>query len=159
MSSFLTLFRDNRLAGVRNTAIIGELKMLNCKIGEHGLVLSDADCRELAEFRRDVLNECDRVETGLGAVGTIVEQFADSGYVDQRNFKQVVEDLTECFYTLKNETEGKASDDQVMEFLHYLFETAVGGDTSKMYDSQAMDDFVSAVRGDLRYRDPEDEED
>ncbi|MBQ9116155.1 MAG: hypothetical protein IJY04_03945 [Clostridia bacterium] len=158
MPNYLALFSGGKLAEIRVQAVTKELLALSGEISEHGITVSEADCRELAEFRRDVLIESERIETGLGAVGRIATEFADSGYVDQQNFVQVVEDLTECFYTLKNETEGKASDDQVMEFLHYLFETAVGGDTSRMYEAQAMDDFVSAMRGDLRYKDPEDDE-
>lgn len=129
---------------------------LNDDIAEHGIVLSEEDCKDIAEFRHEALLESDRVEVGLGIAGRIVREFADSGYVDQHSFRQVVEDLLECFYTLKNETEDKATDDQVMEFLHYLFETAVGGDTSRLYDAEEMDAFVSQMRGDLRFKEFED---
>ena len=124
---------------------------LNDEIAEHGIVLSAEDCKDIAEFRHEALMESDRIEAGLGIAGRIVREFADSGYVDKTNFRQVVEDLIECFYTLKNETEEKATDDQVMEFLHYLFEVAVGGDTARLYEAEAMDAFVSQMRGDKRF--------
>ena len=132
---------------------------LNDDIAEHGIVLSEADCKDIAEFRHEALMESDRVEAGVGIAARIIREFADSGYVDQRNFRQVVEDLLECFYTLKNETEDKATDDQVMEFLHYLFEVAVGGDTAHLYEAEAMDAFVAQMRGDLRFKEFEDTED
>lgn len=126
---------------------------LNDEIAEHGIVLSAEDCKDIAEFRHEALMESDRIEAGLGIAGRIVREFADSGYVDKTNFRQVVEDLIECFYTLKNETDEKATDDQVMEFLHYLFEVAVGGDTSRLYEAEAMDAFVAQMRGDKRFED------
>ena len=156
MPNYLALFHDNKLVSARNKIISGQLMALNEEISEHGIVLSEADCKDIAEFRHDALMESDRVEVGLGIAGRIVREFAESGYVDQKNFRQVVEDLLECFYTLKNETEDKATDDQVMEFLHYLFEVAVGGDTSRLYEAEAMDAFVSQMRGDLRFKEFED---
>ena len=159
MHNYLAILNSNKLVAMRNKVISGQLMALNDDIVENGIVLSEEDCKDIAEFRHEALVESDRVEVGLGIVGRIVREFSDSGYVDQRNFRQIVEDLLECFYTLKNETEDKATDDQVMEFLHYLFEEAVGGDTSKLYDAEAFDNFVSLMRGDLRYREPEDTED
>lgn len=158
MPNYLAVFQNKELAALRNTVIANELFALNEKIEEHGMVLSREDCKDIAEFRADALMESDRIEVGLGAAGRIVKEFADSGYVDKYNFRQVVEDLLECFYTLKNETEEKASDDLVMEFLHYLFENVLGGDTSKIYDAQELDDFVSSVRGDKRFKEADDGE-
>ena len=151
MPDYLVLFKSEQLVSAQNKVIAGQLISLNEEIAEHGLTLSEADCKDIAEFRHEALIESERVEVGLGAAGRIVREFADSGYVNKYNFRQIVEDLLECFYTLKNETEEKASDDLVMEFLHYLFEEVVGGDTSKLYEAQALDDFVSQVRGDKRF--------
>ena len=156
MSNYLELFNSKGLVAARNKVISGQLMALNKDIEENGIVLSESDCKDIAEFRHDVLMETERIDVGLGIVGRIVKEFSDSGYVDQQNFRQVVEDLLECFYTVKNETEDKATDDQVMEFLHYLFEVAVGGDTSRLYEAEAMDAFVSQMRGDLRFKEYED---
>ena len=150
MPNYLSLFQNKQLVAARNLVIANQLIALNDEIAEHGITLSQVDCKDIAEFRHEALTECERIEVGLGAAGRIVKEFADSGYVDKYNFRQVVEDLLECFYTLKNETEDKASDDQVMGFLHYLFEDVVGGDTSKLYDTQELDDFVSYMRGDKK---------
>jgi hypothetical protein len=159
MHNYLAILNSSELVSIRNKVISGQLMALNDDILENGIVLSEADCKDIAEFRHEALMESDRVEVGLGIIGRIVREFSDSGYVDQRNFRQTAEDLLECFYTLKNETEDKATDDQVMEFLHYLFEEACGGDTSRLYEAEAFDNFVSVMRGDLRFKEPEDTED
>lgn len=155
MSNYLELFNSKGLVAARNKVISGQLMALNDEIAENGIVLSEADCKDIAEFRHEVLLDTERVDVGLGIVGRIVKEFSESGYVDQRNFRQVVEDLLECFYTLKNETEDKATDDQVMEFLHYLFEDVVGGDTERLYNSEAIGNFVAMMRGTKRYVDYE----
>ena len=155
MSNYLELFNSKGLVAARNKVISGQLMALNDEIAENGIVLSEADCKDIAEFRHEVLLDTERVDVGLGIVGRIVKEFSESGYVDQRNFRQVVEDLLECFYTLKNETEDKATDDQVMEFLHYLFEQEVGGDTERLYSSEAIGNFVASMRGTKRYVDYE----
>ena len=155
MSNYLELFNSTGLVAARNKVISGQLIALNEEIAENGIVLSEADCKDIAEFRHEVLVETERVEVGLGVVGRIVKEFSDSGYVDQRNFRQVVEDLLECFYVLKNETDDKATDDQVMEFLHYLFEDVVGGDTERLYNSEAIGNFVAMMRGTKRFVDLE----
>ena len=147
MTDYLSIFEDKQLISVQNKMVANQLMQLNDSIAENGVVLSQADCTDIAEFRRDALIESERLEIGLGIVGRIVTEFSDSGFVDQNNFRQVVEDLLECFYTLKNETEDRASDDQVMEFLHYLFEVSVGGDTSKLYDAEEFDRFIDVMLG------------
>lgn len=159
MPNFLSLFQNKQLATLQNREIANQLIQLNTVTEEYGLTLSKADCMDIAEFRFDALIESERIEIGTGAVGRIIKEFCDSGYVDQRNFRQIIEDLLECFYTIKNETEDKATDDQVMEFLHYLFENVIGGDTSKLYDSEELDIFVSKVRGDNRRYDDEPDDD
>ena len=155
MTDYLSIFEDKQLISVQNKMVANQLMQLNDSISENGVVLSQADCTDIAEFRRDALIESERLEIGLGIVGRIVTEFSDSGFVDQNNFRQVVEDLLECFYTLKNETEDKATDDQVMEFLHYLFEQEVGGDTERLYSSEAIGNFVASMRGTKRYVDYE----
>ena len=147
MADFLSIFEDKQLISIQNRMVANQLMQLNDSIAENGVVLSQADCKDIAEFRRDALIESERLEIGLGIVGRIVTEFSDSGFVDQNNFRQVIEDLLECFYTLKNETEDRASDDQVMEFLHYLFEVSVGGDTSKLYDAEDFDRFIDIMLG------------
>ena len=157
MSNYLSILEDKQLVAVQNRMVAAQLMKLNDTIAENGVVLSEADCKDIAEFRYETLVESQRIEIGMGIVGRIVTEFSDSGYVDRNNFSQVVEDLLECFYVIKNETEDRASDDQVMEFLHYLFEVSVGGDTSKLYDSEDFDRFVSVVLG-KPVDDPVDEE-
>lgn len=147
MPNYLAVFQNNMLVGAQNRYVAGELMELSKTTEEYGIVLSEKDCAEIAEFRTAALAENERIEIGIGAVKRIIEEFCESGYVSQSNFKETVEGLLECFYTIKSETDDKVSDDEVMEFLKYLFETEAGGDVSKLYDSEAFDIFISGRSG------------
>lgn len=153
MPNYLSLFQNKQLIKLQNQAFAAELATLGDTTAEHGITLSSSDCADIAEFRSEALAEAERIEIGLGAAGRIVKEFCESGYVDNTNFRQVVEDLLECFYTIKTETDDAATDDQVMEFLHYLFENVVGGDTSKLYDAEELDIFISRIRSEKDSRD------
>lgn len=149
MPNYLTAFNLNTLAEAHNRYVAHELISLNEKTAEYGITLSEKDCAEIAEFRSEALRESERIEIGVGAVRRIIEEFCDSGYVSQRSFKDTVEGLLECFYTIKSETDDRVSDDEVLSFLKYLFETEAGGDVSRLYTCDAFDMFISGVnRGD-----------
>ncbi len=143
MPNYLAAFQNNMLVSAQNQYIAQKLVALNGITSEHGITLSQADCKGIAQFRSEALAENERIEIGVGAVKRIIEEFCDSGYVNQQNFRSVVEALLECFYTIKTETNDTVSDDEVMEFLKYLFETEAGGDIEKLYTSELFDMFIA----------------
>ena len=146
MPNYLSAFSSNMLSDVHNRYIARELILLNEKTAEYGITLSERDCAEIAEFRAESLRESERIEIGVGAVQRIIEEFCDSGYISQRSFKDTVEGLLECFYTIKSETDDKVSDDEALRFLKYLFETEAGGDVSRLYTCEAFDLFIAGAR-------------
>ncbi|MBR2474561.1 MAG: hypothetical protein IKB51_05990 [Clostridia bacterium] len=146
MPDYLTLFTGGMLSEVHNRYIAKELSALNKHTEQFGIVLSEKDCTDIAECRSDLLVENERIEVGAGAVKRIIEVFCDSGYVNQQNFRDTVEGLLECFYSIKTETEDKLDDETVLEFIKSVFENEAGGDVSKIYFSPAYDEFVAFGR-------------
>ena len=146
MPNYLAVFQNNTLIGVQNAYVAKELMSLNKTTEEYGIVLSQKDCAEIAEFRSAALAENERIEIGIGAVKRIIEKFCDSSYIHPSNFKETVEALLECFYTIKTETNDRVNDDEALEFLRYLFEVEAGGDVAKLYDTEAFDVFISGKR-------------
>ncbi len=134
------------LTDAHNQYIAKELLALNKHTELSGIVLSQKDCKEIAECRSELLAENERIEVGAGAVTRIIERFCDSGYVDQRTFKDTVQGLLECFYAIKSETNDLANDDEVLDFLSYAFE-ATGGDVAKIYMIEAFDAYISSING------------
>lgn len=146
MPNYLTVFQSGMLAEAHNKYIANELMQFNDVTREYGITLSKKDCREIAECRSELLKDTERIEVGAGAVTKIIESFCDSWYINQQNFKDTVEGLLECFYTIKTETEDKVNDEDALKFLKYLFEVEAGGDVAKLYDSEAFDIFITNGR-------------
>ncbi|MBE6610417.1 MAG: hypothetical protein E7634_07085 [Ruminococcaceae bacterium] len=142
MPNYLTVFQSGMLSKAHEKYIARELLRLNDVTREHGITLSKKDCAEIAECRSELLRDTERIEVGAGAVTKIIETFCESGYINQQNFKDTVEGLLECFYTIKTETDDKVSDEDALRFLKYLFEYEAGGDVARLYDSEAFDLFV-----------------
>ena len=149
MPNYLAVFQSSGIAEIEKRYVARELMLLKDKTAEHGIVLTEKDCIDIAECRYESLRENERIEVGLGATERIIEEFSESGYVSQNNFRETVEGLLECFYMIKSETDDRVSDDDVLEFLKYLFEYEAGGDVSKIYDSVALDEFI---RGKISFK-------
>lgn len=131
------------LTEVHNRYIANELIAMNKQTEKYGIVLSGKDCREIAECRSELLIENERIEVGAGAIRRIIEEFCESGYVSQQNFKDTVEGLLECFYAIKTETEDNLDDETVLKFLKDIFENDAGGDVSNIYMCPAYDEFIA----------------
>lgn len=143
MSNLLALFSNPAVAEIQNRYVAGELVALNKVTEQHGIVLTQKDCADIALCRGQLLRDTERIEVGVGIVKRIIEEFCESGYVDQNTFRDTVEELLECFYTIKTETEDRLDDDTVLEFLKQTFETDAGGDVSRIYLSTAYDEFIA----------------
>ena len=148
MPDYLALFKSGMVSEVHNKYIAKELIQLNRHTEQYGIVLTERECTEIADCRGELLVENERIEVGAGAVSKIIEAFCDSGYVDQRTFKDTVEGLLECFYAIKTETEDKVDDDTVLEFLKYVFENDAGGDVSRIYFCDAFEQFITTGKAD-----------
>jgi hypothetical protein len=146
MPNYVELFSTGSVVELQTRFVAKELAAVSDYTANFGIVLSDRDCKEIAQTRNQLLRDTDRVELGVGIVKRIIMEFCDSGYIDQKNFVDTVEGLLECFYSLKTETEDKADDDTVLEFMVRLFENDAGGDVSKMYFCEAYDQFVAYAR-------------
>ena len=146
MPNYLAVFQGGGITDSEKRYVAKELMLLSDKTAEYGITLSEKDCTEIAECRYESLKENERIEVGLGATQKIIECFCESGYVSQHNFKETVEGLLECFYMIKTETADRVDDEEVLEFLKYLFEEDVGGDVSKIYDSVALEEYIRRNR-------------
>ena len=146
MPNYIELFSTSSVIELQNRAVAKELVSVNEYTSSFGIVLSDKDCREIAEARNRFLRDTDRVEVGIGAVRRIITEFCDSSYIDPRTFATTVEELLECFYTIKTETEDTVDDDTVLEFMLELYETVAGGIVDRIYYTEAYGQFIRYAR-------------
>jgi uncharacterized protein YbcC (UPF0753/DUF2309 family) len=101
--------------------IIG-LKSCNEITLKYGLTLSDEDINELVENRFKSLKDTGRIEFSEGILKKIVEEFCDSPYIMQENYKDTMMELQQCFYFFKNEAMEQISDEELIEFMKAHFD-------------------------------------
>ena len=82
------LLQKNQLAKVLET---------NQRTARYGLTLSEQDAKLLVEERSHVLREERRVEFGEGILPRLIEEFCDSGFIDQNNYVDTLLRLQEIF--------------------------------------------------------------
>lgn len=98
------------------------LLKLNEKTKEYGLMLSPNDATQLAVTRRGALEKSGRVEIGAGVMEKIIMKFSRSQYLRQEDYADVLSEITENFYLLKNDMMDRISDDELISFMYGCFE-------------------------------------
>ncbi|QAT48302.1 hypothetical protein EQM14_00100 [Caproiciproducens sp. NJN-50] len=121
LSSFL---RPSALDDARTAE---NLLTLNEETQEFGLELSREDALALAETRRIALQASGRVEFGTPVLEKIIRAFSRSRYLYQYDYAPALHELLEAFFLLKNETEDRFSDDNLVDFLFDCFESRYRG--------------------------------
>lgn len=104
-----------------------EILSLNEKSEQFGLSLTEADAAALVQTRSEALAETGRIEIGGATVAKLIDAFCDSAWINRKDYAATLHELTELFYTAKNETEDQVSDDELIDFLKDCFERRCGG--------------------------------
>lgn len=122
-----------------------ELLALNRETENDGLTLTRQEAAELARTRREALGACGRVEIGAETVEKLVLAFRGSAYLTSQNYAAVLEEATEAFYELKNESEETVSDDELAALLADGFER-YGGKLASYLASPELDMLLRSRR-------------
>ncbi len=104
-----------------------EIKECNEFSGRYGLMLNDAEIRELVEARKKALRDADRIEFGGGVLPKIIRAFCDSPYLDRENYAATLAELQEAFYYFKSDAQEAFSDDELVEFMADVFNERAQG--------------------------------
>ena len=88
----------------------------------YGLELSEKQAAALVETRNKALRDTGRVEIGGGVIDKMIYAFCDSPYVSQSNYEETLHELLALFYSFKNETDDKISDDDLISFMKEAFD-------------------------------------
>lgn len=124
MDALASLFTLNNLS-VRTAE--AQLLSLNERSQQYGLVLTPEDAAALLQTRAQALNAAGRVEIGSATVKKLAEAFCDSAWINQRDYAETLHALVELFYEMKNETEDKIPDDELIAFMKDCYEHRCGG--------------------------------
>ncbi|SDM62139.1 DUF6323 family protein [Acetanaerobacterium elongatum] len=104
-----------------------EIVAYNAKTARYGLTLTPEQATELTQTRSRSLAATGRVEFSGGIIGKLIEAFADSPYLQQREYAKTLNELVEAFYNYKNETLDTLSDDELIALMKDYYNRRSGG--------------------------------
>ena len=122
-----------------------DLLKINEETAQYGLALKPQEAFELAQTHRAVLENCCRVEIGFDTVQKIIRAFSPSKYLYKKNYADVINEAVEAFYELKDESDDRISDDDLISRLADAFER-YGGDMKGVIQSRKLMRLLKAKR-------------
>ena len=103
-----------------------EILNLNNESQSYGLVLSKEDVDEIINSRNDTLKYYERIELDIDVTKKIIENLYTSQYTYKDDYVELINDIQEIFYYLKNETLDEISDIEVIEILDKFYNECSG---------------------------------
>lgn len=129
------------------------LRDCNPYTSRFGLQLSEQEIGQLVENRKEVLEQTGRVEFGQGVIQKIVMEFADSVYLNQSDYVDILMELQECFYYYKKEAMEELSDDELIRLMKLYFEEICHGSV-ELLKTTMLENYCRDIRyGTTEYRD------
>lgn len=117
----------------------------NDKTEQFGLRLTEEDAKKLMAGRKNALIETKRVEFGEGILPEIILAFCDSQYINQDNYRDIILELQDIFYSFKNESVDQLTDDELLSFMRTQFEEVCYGDLEYLRET-CLERYTRAVR-------------
>lgn len=118
---------------------------MNTESAQYGLTLTATDAQELIEARHEVLQSFGRVELDIEVIRKLILSFCTSPFITQEDYATILLDLLEVFYYMKNETEDRLSDDQLIEQLKDFFDDDCGG-SMELLMGRELEEFARSFR-------------
>ncbi len=134
----------------QTTAVLREC---NNYTARYGLQLKEEEIQQLIENRKEVLRLTGRIEFGGGVIQKIVMEFADSAYINQQDYVEILMELQECFYYYKTEALEDLTDDELIKIMKLYFEEVCQGDI-QLLQSTMLENYCRDIRyGKKEYQD------
>lgn len=124
---------------------IEKISACNKKTRKFSLELKVEEVKELVESRNCSLKKYQRIEFGNGILDKLVFAFCDSQYIQQEDYLEILTELQDIFYQLKNDTQEKVSDEELITIMREQFEEICYGDIEYLRDT-CLERFAAAVR-------------
>ncbi len=114
-------------AALQKAQTIQELQECNEITLRFGLYLSDRQINDLVEKRFQALQATGRIEFGKGILKKLLCTFADSPYIMQDHYEEIIWELLDIFYYFKNESLDLIGDDDLIAIMKDHFDTICQG--------------------------------
>lgn len=124
---YLDIYRS--MGGLLNQSAICQVLMTNQKTQRHGLILTADEAREIMEAGNLSLRNYNRVEIDIDVIRNMILTFCDSPYMNSQDYASTIIDLVDIFYYVKNESEDRISDNDLIDIMKDFFDKSCRGST------------------------------
>lgn len=100
---------------------ISEILKMNEETTKYGLTLTEQQAVALVNTKSDALKNVGRIEFSGGVIDKLILAFCDSPYITQQNYEDSLHALVDIFYSFKNETLDRISDNYLIAFMKKSF--------------------------------------
>ncbi|WP_034486647.1 DUF6323 family protein [Butyrivibrio fibrisolvens] len=137
--------QNNYLQKISEQYQVNQIMKTNEESKENGLTLTKEDATALVAARGDTLREERRVEFGDSISPKLIRAFADSSFINQEDYAEIIARLQEIFFLYKNESMDMVSDGELLGIMKNAFENESGGDLEYL-EGTALEAFARTVR-------------
>lgn len=109
-----------------NTIQKNEILQMNSESEQYGLSLSQDDIEEIIKSRNHTLQSYGRIDLNINATKQLIENLYISQYTDKDDYVELINDLQDIFYYLKNETLDEISDIEILEIIDEFYNECSG---------------------------------
>lgn len=117
------------LSSIQNKSIIvakNELLKINDESSAYGLILTPQDVEEIIKSRGYSLNNYGRIDLNMDVTKKLINKIYTSQYTDKDDYVEIINDLQDIFYYLKNETLDEISDNEIIDVIVEFYEKTSG---------------------------------
>lgn len=106
---------------------VAEVLATNRHSQKYGLALTPEDAQEVIAVRNRSVRNSGRVELGIQVIKKIITTFCSSPYININDYTETLNDIIETFYFMKNETEDKIGDNELIDIMKDFFDNSCRG--------------------------------
>lgn len=117
--------------------LVDNLLEINSTTQKHGLILTETIAKEIVAARQKALKENDRIDFSADTTTRLVKAFSQSYYIAQETFSEMIGEMIDLFYFLKNEINDVLSDDDMISEMLIVFNDYCAGEMELMQNKGA----------------------
>lgn len=106
---------------------IEQIMKYNDHSAQYGLTLTYHDAIQLVETRSEALRDNGRIEIGSKVTGKLIAAFCRSPFINKQDYAEILTELLEIFYYMKNETLDLIPDDELIDLMRTYFDNRCKG--------------------------------
>lgn len=117
------------LSSIQNKSIIvakNKLLKINDESSAYGLILTPQDVEEIIKSRGYSLKNYGRIDLNMDVTKKLINKIYTSQYTDKDDYVEIINDLQDIFYYLKNETLDEISDNEIIDIIVEFYEKTSG---------------------------------